>query len=70
MRWNEIWIERIEERNYLYVRKSGKESGNWKNGSMETMVWKYGKRKWENINKIGTLENIRKIGSMGNVKDM
>ena len=38
--------------------------------SMETMVWKNGKRKWEIINKIGTLENSRKIESMGNVKDM
>ena len=38
-------------------------------------VWKLGKKKWENIKKIGTLENmklesIRKIGSMGNVKNM
>ena len=41
------------------------------------MVWKYGKRKWENINKIGTLENvkymllqnIRKTGSMRNMKN-
>ena len=42
---------------------------------MEIMLWKYGRIKWKNINKIGTLENmklenIRKIGSMGNVKDM
>ena len=40
--------------------------------SMETMVRKYGKRKWENFNKIGTLENmklenIRKIGSIWNM---
>ena len=35
LRWGEVWNERIEKRNYSYVKKSEKESGNWKN-------WKYG----------------------------
>ena len=35
MRWNEVWNQRKNETrgcesNYLYVRESEKESGNWK----------------------------------------
>ena len=43
-------MERIEERNHLYVRKSGKESGNWKNskyGNYGMELWKKEMEKYQ-----------------------
>ena len=56
-RWNEAWDERTngmkgEERNYLYVRKCGKESE--KIGTLENM-------KLENIRKIGSMGNVENM---------
>ena len=63
------WEDRIET--ICMWEREGE--GKWELKKLK--AWKFRKRKWENIKKIGTLENIKlknikKIGSMENGKNM